>query len=63
VIGFLAAGFLGVPAARAALQDPPAKSAKAAPSKDFKVLFVYPFTGRACDPRNGRVDGSFLSLG
>ena len=24
---------------------------------------LYPFTGRACDPRNGRVDGSFLSLG
>ncbi len=40
VIGILAAGFLGIPAAGAALQAPPAKSAKAAPSKDLKVLFV-----------------------
>lgn len=39
-IGILAAGFLGMPSARAALQQPPAKSAKAAPNKDLKVLFV-----------------------
>ena len=31
--------------------------------KDFADCGQYPFTGRACDPRNGRVDGPFLSLG
>ncbi len=38
--GLFAALLAGLPAARASIQDPPAKSAKAAPSKDLKVLFV-----------------------